>query len=82
MSVTFWLRYRTPSSSGKYMGFGLRIETGTGRTTIIVDIFDIIQQIRDTGFHLKVDAGEQMADHARPCDHELKFFTSAYYVRI
>ena len=35
-SGTFWLRYRTPSCSGKYIGFGLMIETGT---TIIVDIF-------------------------------------------
>ena len=32
------------------IGFGLlRIETGAKRTTIIVDIFDIIQQVRDTG---------------------------------
>ena len=60
---TFWLRYRLPSGSGKYIGFGLRIETGAGRTTI-VDIFDIIQQVRDTGIHLKVD-DEQMADHTR-----------------
>ena len=58
-SGTFWLRYiRTPS---EYKGFGLRIETGAERTNI-VDIFDIIQQVRDTGIHLKVD-GEQMADH-------------------
>ena len=35
------LRYRTPSGSGKYIGFGLRIETGAERT---VDIFDITQQ--------------------------------------
>ena len=54
-SGTFWLRYRTPSGSGKYIGFGLRIETRAERTTIIVDIFDIIQQVRDTGIHLKVD---------------------------
>ena len=53
-SDTFWLRYRTPSGSGKYIGFGLRIETGAERTTIIVDIFDITQQVRDTGVHLKV----------------------------
>ena len=47
------------------MGFGLRIETGA-ETTTIVDIFDIIQQVRDTGIHLllKVDV-EQMADHTR-----------------
>ena len=51
-SGIFWLRYRTPSGSGKYIGFGLRIETGAERTTI-VDIFDIIQQVRDTGIHLK-----------------------------
>ena len=31
---------------------------------MIVDIFDIIQQVRDTGIHLKVD-DEQMADHTR-----------------
>ena len=54
-SGTFWLRYRTPSGSGKYIGFGLRIETVAERTTIIVDIFDIIQQIRDTGIHVEVD---------------------------
>ena len=48
-SGTFWLRYRTPSGSVEYIGFGLRIETGAERTTI-VDIFDVIQQvIRDTG---------------------------------
>ena len=55
-SGTFSLRYGTPSSSGsgKYKRFGLRIETGAKRTTIIVDIFNIIQQVRDTGIHLKV----------------------------
>ena len=37
-----------------YIRFGLRIETGAERTTI-ADIFDIIQQVRDTGIHLKVD---------------------------
>ena len=62
-SGTSWLRYRTPSGSGKYIGFGLRIETGAERTTI-VDIFDIIQQVRDTRIHLKIDE-EQMADHTR-----------------
>ena len=38
-SGTFWLRYGTPSGSGKYIRFGLlvRIETGGERTTIIVD---------------------------------------------
>ena len=54
-SGTFWLRYGTPSGSGKYIRFGLRIETGAERTTIIVDIFDITQQVRDNGIHLKVD---------------------------
>ena len=54
-SGTFWLRYGTPSGSGKYIRFGLRIERGAERTTIIiVDIFDIIQQVRDAGIHLKV----------------------------
>ena len=53
-SGTFWSRYRTPSGSGKYIGFGLRIETEAERTTI-VGIFDIIQQVRDTGIHLKVN---------------------------
>ena len=48
--------YRTVcSSSGKYIGFGLKIETGTERTTIIVDIFNIVQKVRDTDIHLKVD---------------------------
>ena len=51
---TFWLRYRRPSDSGKYIGFGLRIETGAERITT-VDIFDIIQNVRDIGIHLKVD---------------------------
>ena len=51
------VRYRTASSaSGNYIGFGFRIETvGTERTTIIVNIFDIMQTIRNTGIHLKVD---------------------------
>ena len=62
-SGTFWLRYRTPSGSDKYMRFGLRIETGAERITV-VDIFDMIQQARDTGIHLKVD-DEQMADYTR-----------------
>ena len=39
----------------KYVRFGSRIETGAERTTIIADIFDIIQQVRDTGIHQKVD---------------------------
>ena len=58
MRVTFvtveQVRYRTASDSGKYIGFGLRIETGTERATI-VDIFDTIQTVRNTGIHLKVD---------------------------
>ena len=52
-SGTFWLRNGAPSGCGKYIRFGLRIETGAERTTI-VDIFDTIQQVRDTGIHLKV----------------------------
>ena len=55
------------SCSVKYIGFGLliRIETRAERTSVIVDnIFDIIQQVRDTGIHLKVDE-QQMADHTR-----------------
>ena len=70
-------RFRTPcrlsSGSGKcilpcLVGFGLRIETGAEGITIImmiVDIFDIIiQQVRDTRIHLKVD-DKQMAYHTR-----------------
>ena len=34
------------------MGSGLN---GAERTTIIVDIFNVIQKVRDTGIHLKVD---------------------------
>ena len=45
----------TPSGSGTYIRFGLRIETGAERTTMMVDIFDIIQQVRDNGIHLKVN---------------------------
>ena len=57
-SGTFWTSkvYKTPSGSGKYIGFELRIETGAERTTVVnVDIFDIIQQVRDTDIHLKID---------------------------
>ena len=51
-SGTFWLRHRTPrGGSGKYIRFGLRIDTGAERTTIFIII---IQQVRDTGIHLKV----------------------------
>ena len=46
-----------------YIGFGLRIETGAERTTMM-DIFDIIQRVRDTGIHLKID-DEQTADHTK-----------------
>ena len=31
------VRYRSGSGGGKYIGFGLRIKTGTERTTNIVD---------------------------------------------
>ena len=34
------------------VGFGLRIETGTERITIIVDIFNITQTGQGTGIHL------------------------------
>ena len=66
-SGAFWLRYKTPSGSGKYIEFGLRIETGAERTppSIIVDIFGIIQQVRDTGIHLKADEEQKMVDHTR-----------------
>ena len=37
------------------VGFSLRIEAEAKRTTIIVDIFDIFQQVPDTVIHLKVD---------------------------
>ena len=53
------MRYRTPSGSGKYIEFGLRIETGAERTTIIVDFFHIIQKVRNTGIHLKVLIDEE-----------------------
>ena len=54
-SCTFWLRYGTPSGSGKYIIRSVfKIEPEAERTTIIVDIFDFIQQVRDTGIHLKV----------------------------
>ena len=44
------IRYRIASGSGKYIGFGL---IGTARTTIIVDIVNIIQTVQDSGIHLK-----------------------------
>ena len=41
------------SCNGKYKGLEVN---GAERTTIIVDIFNIIiQKVRDTGIHLKVD---------------------------
>ena len=43
---------RTASGSGKYIGFGVRIQTGTERATI-VDIFHIVQIVRNIGIHLK-----------------------------
>ena len=33
--TAFWLRYRTPSVSGKYIKFGLRVETGAERATMV-----------------------------------------------
>ena len=45
----------TASGSGKYIGFGLRIKTGAESDTIIVDVFNMIQKVRDTGIHLEVD---------------------------
>ena len=39
------MRYNTASGSGIYLGYGLRIETGAWR----------IQNVRDTGIHLKVE---------------------------
>ena len=45
------VRYRMASGNGKCIGLGLK---GAERTTI-VDIFNIIQKVRDTGIHLKVD---------------------------
>ena len=40
-------------------GMGLRIETGVERTTIVLDILNIIQKVRDTGIHLKVRVDEE-----------------------
>ena len=53
------VRYRTVSGRDKYIGYGLRIETGTEMTPMIVDIFTIIHQVRDTDIHLKVDEEQQ-----------------------
>ena len=43
----------TASGSVECIGFGLRSEIGTKMTTI-VDIFNIIQTVRDTGIHLRL----------------------------
>ena len=48
----------TANDSGEYIGFGLRIETGTERATI-VDIFNTLQTVRSTSIHLKVLADEE-----------------------
>ena len=40
----WYILVKVYSGCGKYIGFGLRIETGAERTTI-VGIFDIIQQV-------------------------------------
>ena len=62
--------YRIVSSSGKYIpgiGYGLRIENKDrdGPPRCIVDIFNIIPKVRDTGIHLKVVDEEPMADYTR-----------------
>ena len=43
------------SSSGKYAGFGFRTRPGTERSTIIADVFNVIQKVPDIGIHQKVD---------------------------
>ena len=49
-SRTSKVQYRIASSgNGKYMGLGLN---GAERITIIVDICNIIQKVRDTGIRL------------------------------
>ena len=51
--MLFW---DNSGGSDNYREFELRIETGTEQTTtIIVDIFDIIQTVRNTCIHLRVD---------------------------
>ena len=54
-SGIFWLRYRTPS--GSYRVWVKDWNRGReDHQDIIVDIFDIIQQVvRDIGIHLKID---------------------------
>ena len=64
---------RTPNGSGKYIAFRLRIETGAERTTA-VDILDIIQQVRDTGIHLK-----QVLDFDQMCKNTVYRATTAGY---
>ena len=49
--LPLWYTY---NNSGNYIRFGLRIETGADRT--IVDIFDIIQQVRGTYKYRIVDS--------------------------
>ena len=46
------VQHRIASGSGKYIRLGLN---GAERTTIIVDIFNTVQKVRDTGINLKVD---------------------------
>ena len=53
------VRYRASSGGGNYIESGLRLETGIEKTTIIVDIFNIIQTERNTGVHLKVLIDEE-----------------------
>ena len=75
------VRYRTASGSGKHIGFGLKIETGTERTTII-DIFDIIQTVAEEqwriaqgnkrqasgyGLHVHNLSGLRLPDTPHPC---------------
>ena len=47
--------YRIVSISGKLIGYGLVKDTEQGqKRTPIVDIFNVIPKVRDTGIHLKV----------------------------
>ena len=62
--ITGLVRYRTASGSANFIGFGLRVEIGTGRTTIL-GIFDIIQTVRNIGIHLKVDEEQWVEDRTR-----------------
>ena len=49
------VRYRTASSSAKYVGFGLRIRSGTESTTVAGVLNIMIQKSPDSGIHLNVD---------------------------